>query len=377
MEDTLYWIIEYVKVLLGYGFFMFVWPLTVFRKYLNNKSATFKFSFCVTSQVVIANTVVLVLGLFHVLNKWTMLILFYGAFLYSIRGFFALTKERKTKVKYLVHGSFGLKNFVWLECRKYIRKLENFLAKLGKFYKKHWLEYSLLIVTIVYGMIYFSWGVFKVHSYGFGDMYVHHSWIYGLTEGTVFYDGVYPEAMHCVIYCLHTLFGIDIFSCMLYMAGIHVIILLLSVYCFMKEMFHWRFSGIFVLIMFLTVDLLCFNEVFSMSRLQWTVPQEYGLYTIYICALYIFKYLLSKPKVDKNAVVTKNKGCWNENLLIIAMALSASISIHFYVTIMAFVVCAAVAWIKINIVFKRLYLFPLDASVMLGIFVSVAPMAGV
>ena len=111
MEDTLYWIIEYVKVLLGYGFFMFVWPLTVFRKYLNNKSATFKFSFCVTSQVVIANTVVLVLGLFHVLNKWTMLILFYGAFLYSIRGFFALTKERKTKVKYLVHGSYGLKNF--------------------------------------------------------------------------------------------------------------------------------------------------------------------------------------------------------------------------------------------------------------------------
>lgn len=376
MEDMLYWIIEYVKVFLGYGFFMFIWPLTIFKKYLKGKSVTYKFSFCVTSQVVMANTVVLVLGLVHVLNKWVMLVLFYGAFLYSIRHYFALTKERKTKIKYLVHGSFGLKNFIWLQYRKYKRKSEDFFNRIWSLYKKHWLEYSLLIVTIIYGMIYLSWGVFKVHSYGFGDMYVHHSWIHGLTEGTVFYDGVYPEAMHCVIYCLHTLFGIEIFSCMLYMAGIHVVILLIAVYCFMKEVFHWRYSGIFVLILFLTVDLLCFNEVFSMSRLQWTVPQEYGLYTIYLCALYIFKYLKSKPKSENNSLQEKGRGCWNENLLIVALALSASISIHFYVTIMAFFVCAAVALIKIKKIFHRNYFFPLVASVMAGVFVSVAPMAG-
>ena len=30
MEDLLYWIIEYVKVLLGYGFIMYIWPSAVF-----------------------------------------------------------------------------------------------------------------------------------------------------------------------------------------------------------------------------------------------------------------------------------------------------------------------------------------------------------
>ena len=156
MDNLLYWLIEYGKVLFGYGFLMFVWPLTIFRGYLKNKSVTFKFSFCVTAQVVIVNTVVLMLGLVHILNDWTLRILFYGSFLYSIRACFALTKERKTKIKYLVHGSYGVKNFIWLECRKYTRKLEGILERFGKFYKKHWMEYSLLIVAVVYGVVYFS-----------------------------------------------------------------------------------------------------------------------------------------------------------------------------------------------------------------------------
>ena len=58
MENTFYWIMEYGKVLLSYGLLMFVWPLTVFRGFLKGRGATFKFSFCVTVQVVIINTAV-------------------------------------------------------------------------------------------------------------------------------------------------------------------------------------------------------------------------------------------------------------------------------------------------------------------------------
>ena len=35
--DQTYWIIEYVKLLLAYGFVMFVWPSVVFRPYLQGK----------------------------------------------------------------------------------------------------------------------------------------------------------------------------------------------------------------------------------------------------------------------------------------------------------------------------------------------------
>jgi len=107
-NNMLYWLIEYGKVLLGYGFLMFVWPLTIFRGYLKNKSVTYKFSFSVVVQMVIINTVVLMLGLLHILNDWTLRVLFYGSFLYSIRACFALTKERKTKIKYLPYLRISL-----------------------------------------------------------------------------------------------------------------------------------------------------------------------------------------------------------------------------------------------------------------------------
>ena len=374
MEELFYWIIEYGKVFLGYGVVMFLWPMIIFRKFLSGKSATFRFCFCVTGQIVLINTVVLSLGLLHILNEWTMRILFYGSLLYSVRECFAMTKERKTKLKYLVNGTFGWKNFLLLTRRKLIRIVEEFCRKCGRFYKKHWLEYSILLVALVYGMIYFAWGVFHQHSYGFGDMYVHHSWIYGLVEGKIFSAGVYPEAMHCVIYSIHALFGIEIYSCMLFLAGIHIMIILVSAYLFMKEIFAWRFSPILALAFFLTVDVVCVNEVFSMSRLQWTLPQEYGFHTIYICALYLLRFLSG----EKLPVIRgkKAKKCWNENLLVFSLALAASIAIHFYVTIMAFFLCAAVALFSLKRIFDKKHFLPLVAGVLAGVLVAVAPMGG-
>ena len=119
MEELFYWIIEYCKVMFGFGFLMFIWPMVVFRKYLAGKSATFRFSFCVVEQLVLINTVVLVLGLAKLLNEWTIYILFYGTFLFSLRKHFALTKERRKKLRYLVNGSFGWRNFLFLERSSY------------------------------------------------------------------------------------------------------------------------------------------------------------------------------------------------------------------------------------------------------------------
>jgi len=374
MENTLYWIMEYGKVLLGYGFLMFIWPLTVFRGFLKGRGATFKFSFCVTAQVVIINTVVLLLGLLHILNDWTMRILFYGVFIYSIREWFKITPERKNKFKYLVNGSYGFKNFVRLEVRKYTRKLEELLKPVWLQYRRNWQEYTLLVLIVAYGMLYFSWGAFQNNSYGFGDMYVHHAWTYGLTQGKIFSAGVYPEAMHCVIYSIHTLLGVKLFSCYLFMAGIHIAIILVAAYCFLKEIFRWRFCAIFVLAVFLVLDVSCVDEVFSMSRLQWTLPQEYGFHTMYLCALYLMKYLLSEKltKLRKREI----NQCWDENLLLFILSLAASIAIHFYVTIMAFFLCAAVVLCLWRKVFTKKHFIPLVAGVMMGVMVAAAPMLG-
>lgn len=80
----IYWNIEAIKVFAGYAFLMFIWPSVVFFDYLKKKSKIFWFSFCVTVQIVIVNTVILFMGLLHILNEQIVRCLFFGAFLFSV-----------------------------------------------------------------------------------------------------------------------------------------------------------------------------------------------------------------------------------------------------------------------------------------------------
>ncbi len=376
MNDLLYWIMEYIKVFLGYGFIMFIWPSVVFRKYLRGKEMTYRFAFCTSVQIVIVNTVVLLLGLFHILNPVTIWLFFYGIFLWSIREKWMITEERWKSIRCLFNGTFGWKHLLFKTTGNIKKVFKNVWRTLFRVYKKHWLEYTILAITIIYGMIYFTYAPFCDHSFGFGDMYVHHSWTYELTQGNIFSEGVYPEGMHCMLYAIHTLFGVDIYSCLLFLAGIHVSLTLLGAYCLMKEIFKWRYSPIFVLIAFLTLDVVCVNEVFSMSRLQWTLPQEYGFPLMYICATFLIKYLKSDTVKDFVFKKIHLKGCYDENLFVFMMSLAATIVVHFYATIMAFLICAAFAVFMLKRIFNKKHFVPLVVSVVCGLLIAVIPMGG-
>ena len=194
--DILYWLFEYGKVFFGYQFLMFLWPSVVFFGHLRNKTMTYRFAFCVTVPIVISNTAVLSMGLLHILDRRIIMVLFYGIFVISACRWAAV---------YFRAGRSSCEIF------------RSKLCFLGE-------RYSLLIVVLLFGMLYFCYGAFQVHSYGYGDLYIHHEWIYGLSVGKVFSGGVYPEAMHCFVYCMNVLFGIRVYSILLFLQGIHVVV---------------------------------------------------------------------------------------------------------------------------------------------------------
>ena len=246
--ENLYWIAEYGKVFFGWLFLMFLWPSVVFGGHLKEKTRTYRFSFCVTVQIVIVNTVVLVLGLLHILHQAVVVILFYGIFFHSLwkrRGEFlfaksgAALKKRRLQRSWQKIAPFGKETSssakqsffnMRLRVREEIWKCRKKLSP--------WIQnYGMLGAVLVFGMIYFSYGAFQVHSYGWGDLYAHHEWIYGLIKGNIFSGGVYPEAMHCFIYSMSVLFGIRIYSILLFLQGIHVAVFLLSVYLLLREVF--------------------------------------------------------------------------------------------------------------------------------------------
>lgn len=364
-----YWIVEFFKVLSGYIFLMYLWPSVIFRKKLSGKSLTFQFAFCSTVSILLSNTIILGLGLFHILNEGIVWWIYYGIFFLSIFKEKELRRYIFAHIKRTLSGTQGWKLLIFRQAESLKIIIVNSFQQLNKKIKGRRIEYGILFVLIVFAVAYFSYGAFQCHSYGWGDMYVHHAWIYGLKEGKIFSAGIYPEAMHCFIYCMNDLFGISVYSCMMFLGEIHVSALLLAIYCFLREVMKSKYTVYLVLAAFLTIDMVCVDEIYGMSRMQYTIPQEFGLYTQFLCALYLVRFLRRNPEEGK----AKRK-VWNDDLFLFMTSLAASLAIHFYVTMMAFFLCAAIAIFGIVKVFKKENFKSLVIAVLAGMIISAAPM---
>lgn len=355
-----YWIVEYVKIVGGYIFLMFIWPSVVFGNYLKKKSKKYHFSFCVTVQIIVINTTVLMLGLLGILNSRLIAIVFYGAFLVAVL--------RKQFVWTLLTGNCEKKIYCFQNMRTDVyKRLHNFVFGI---YRKSG-EYILLFLVILFGMIYFSWGAFQVHSYGVYDVFLHHGWVNRMIEGEIFPNGIYPQGMHCFIYCLNALFGIRVYSIMMYLQCIHLLAFFLSAYILLREILHWRYSPVFVLCLYVTIFIAGSH---SMYRLPLTLPMEFGLHTQFLCAAYLVRYIKDSGHAIEKRVILKC--CWDENLFLFMMALAASIASHYYTTIMAFIICASFAIFYIKKILRFQYLASLSVSVCCGCMIAIIPMIG-
>ena len=59
--------------------------------------------------------------------------------------------------------------------------------------------------------------------------------------------------------------------------------LLAAVYCLFRETLRSKYTVYLILAAFLTIDVVCVDEIYGISRLQYTIPQEFGLYTLFLC----------------------------------------------------------------------------------------------
>lgn len=372
--DKMYWCCEYIKVFVGYVTLLYIWPNIMFRRYLARKGLTFRFVFCTTVQIVIINDVVLGLGLLHILNVWIVRGLFYGTLI--IYFGISLNKAKKKSViarslpkVHLLARGYGWKTF-WVHLwEKPICKCKKFWQE----YKCKRIEYLLLIVILIFGMIYFSYSALLDHSYGSYDQYTHTRWIFALRQGNAFSEGIYPEAMHCFIYGMNSLFGIKVYSCVQFLAGIYSLTFLLAAYCLLKELFSCQYTPLFVLTLFLTFEGGIVGEarsamLLSMARMTWTLPQEFGWYLVFLCPLILLRFFREKRE-------SKAMGYWieNENLFLLMAGVGASFAIHFYVAVLAFFISSAVLIVYLVKLFDRKKILPLIYAVWSGIFIGSMP----
>lgn len=393
-----YWIGEFIRTALAYGLVMFLWPSVVFRDHLSRHSRTYGFAFCTLFMVLMSNLTVLCLGLIpHGLNAWTVRILFYGMFLYRLAP--RTVKFRAslfTKLERLSRGTIGVKSFLFRALRLLGRAFQSMGRGIRKLTRGHVAECIVLAVLCGYSVLYFSWGAFDLRSFTFSDTYVHQAWITGLTEGKIFSGGIYPEGMHTFIYLLHTVSGVSVYSLLLFTGGIHTAVLMVSVWLFLREIFHWPGTALLIVLLFLTLDQGSMNDLYMMSRLQGTIPQEFAMYAEFLGGAFLIRYLksLKADNTKCGQISNKEEVCgrrflrkarqrafrilYNEdaNLRLFAWSAAVTFAVHFYVTIMMALLCVAIAIPMIRQMVNRKGLPAVMKAAVFAIVITLLPMAG-
>ena len=367
---------ETLKVGAAYAALLYIWPCILFRGLLRNKGMTFRFLFCSIVQPVLLSTAVLTLGLFHILNVWIVRALFWGALTVSVLKPLWKWKRQgsvrtRLPLKALITQSYGWKLF-------YLRIVEALAYWWSKNWQKSWrqiwqqhrkktVEYLILAAILLFGMAFFLKGAFQDYSFGCFDQYTHYRWTSALLEGDIFTAGVYPEGMHCFLYALHVRFGVKLYSCVLFLAGIHnSSAFLLAAYCLLKELFRNRHIPLFVLTAWLAFDGIGSAALESMTRMTWTLPEEFALYLVFLCPLVLLRYFRERNRPEK----------WyrDENLLLLTAGTALAISTHTYVLIMAFCSCCAVILVHYKKLWPVRRLLPPIAAALYGVELGVLPM---
>ena len=371
--DKLYWAVEYARVLFALVFILYLWPSVVFKKHLKKKtSRTYKFVFCTVVQQIVINTTVLGLGLVGLLKPWLFNILFFGSFLFFLFKDVKIEKSTLLKFKYLISGTYGPKTLL-SDFFKFVKKnLSKVRKSFLNYMKGHWFEYGILLLLVIFGCIYFSMNAFQENSYGFGDLYTHHSWIYNLSQGVIFSGGVYPASMHCLIAVEHFSLGLTIYNALLFTGPIFTAVIIVSLYLLFRELFRWKWTPMILVTMILTIDVGCMLSVSSFSRWQWTMPQEYGYPAMFLCLAYVIRFFKNGAtyKRTKKPMFLKD-----DDLFLFVFCIAAAIAAHFYSIIMAFMLCIPGAIILIRRFFSKKFLGFIIAC-FAGLFIAMGPMLG-
>lgn len=406
--DQTYWVIEFIKVLLGYMFITYLWPAVVFRKHLSGKSRAYRFCFCVNISILLSTTGVLFLGLIHLLFQPLVAVIFWGVFLVQLFRNYDFGLSQFKNIRLVFNKTMTVRRLL---LRWFTVIGGNFKSAVSGWWrstKGRRIEYALLLVIVAFATAYFSSTSLQVHCYGASDQYVHHAWVYGLEQGNIFSKGIYPEGMHCFIYLTGTVLPIGFYSIMLFLAGAYIQVFIVSAYLLGRMLFGWRMSGMLAIMGFLTIEQVAAIGVTGISRLTWTLPQEFAMYAVFMTSYALIGFLRQKPqpKPDKKQSrkfrLPKIKGrlrsfSWRKlirlstwkrilhipfwrrffsdrYLFIFITAIAVTICVHFYATIMTIFPCVVIVLVYVPRLLRRGVLKRLIAGALIALMIAATPM---
>lgn len=277
------------------------------------------------------------------------------------RGYFFSTfSQFNDKLQHLFAYEYGFNLFIQNQAKNFFAVINRFWHSL---FNENVYEHFTFIILMCYNVYYFSYNSLKFISYGAPDEEVHLYWIQSLIGGDIFPSGVYPHGFHNVVAAISVISGIRATSIISIFGVVTVMLIMMTLFIGLKKVLYFKR---FAIIGMFSFSFLNFYSIVAVSRFQYAIPQEYGMIMLIPMILFLFNYLKEQKKFD---------------LVMFGLSFSLSISFHFYITIIAAVICLAIGLTYIYRIFRKklflkiiicgflstiLGLLPLASAVMMG-----------
>jgi hypothetical protein len=262
--------------------------------------------------------------------------------------------ESRETLKHLFHGEYGIKLFLQRKLLKIRFSIKSFYTELTKGKKFEWI---IFLSIMSYNIYYYSYNSINFVSFQAPDEEVHLYWIQSLIEGKIFPSGVYPHGFHNILAAITVLYRFKAVAVVRSFSVVSMVLIMTMLYFGLRKILTSKYAALFGFIAF---SLLNIYDIESIYRYQFAVPQEYGMIMLMPMVIFLFNYLKDK-KVS--------------NLVLFGMCFSMTISIHFYITIIALVLCISIGIVYFNRIIKNKSLIKLILCGLLSTAVAIAPLA--
>ncbi len=381
-------IIEFIQALTAYTVCVCLVPYIVFHDFLHEKCLSEKF----ITAILIGNfyiiNVVFVIFLLKIPGRISLYVFtIVPAVIAWIRinrpdigGFFSLLHNPLSR---LFLGEAHFRTILDALFSRPIEIFRNSLRNVFSHIRKHIFEWTLLLGLIAFNIYYYGYQTTTSYIFGASDLTVHQFWINEMDNGIIFQNGIYPFGFHNVIWFLHNFFGMRTLSILRVFGVVETLFIYMMIYVFLRKICRSRYLPILGVFLFTLPDLFDFQAT---MRYQWSLPQEFGMIFLYPCAYYLIQFFERK----KDEIQTRQKlaqenrlYAWlfqyhimpsTKSLAFFAISFSLTLAAHFYITIIAVVLCVTIAIAYFPIVFHPKYFWSIVLAGIISLSCAVAPL---
>lgn len=298
MSMQLLTIMQFAGVFGIYLFLAVLLPALVFYRKFQKEPFYTRFMVYITFGNFYIMNLVFAVQLLHISNRFMLISGTVIFFLLAIRKVYRIKplnsfKNMLKSIVRLLKGTMGLRLLI----KRILWYLDNIIkASLKRMFKSiihSWAEWICTIIIICLVLWMYGTNMVTVFGYGASDIPVHNYWINEMDNNNIFAAGIYPFGFHCVIYYIHTVFGVKTYI-LLRLFGvvqtifIHLVLLAFIRACCKSKYIPYAITAFYICISFLDRG--------TYARYCSALPQEFGMVFILPSVYFIYRFFEARKR---------------------------------------------------------------------------------